>query len=166
MTTPTTKEALLARIASERRQLERYLFYFARNAQGMFVPSERLKFSDEELTRPGVVGDWSIKDVLAHITDNERRLVKWLRLNSRRTPFPDPASADLSASLRRRSPKSVLAGFRGSHIQLVEALQTTSAKDAQTHLDDIAASTYARYAWAKQAIRRWRNSRAGPRTIR
>jgi len=35
-------------------------------------------FSEEEMTRPGVVGEWSVKDLLVHITRWEAELVKLL----------------------------------------------------------------------------------------
>src|SRR5437870_13082999 len=36
--------------------------------------------SDPQLTEPGVTGDWSVKDILAHVTTWEREALKQLPL--------------------------------------------------------------------------------------
>src|SRR5436305_6373878 len=36
--------------------------------------------SDAQLTEPGVVGDWSVKDILAHVTTWEEEALKYLPL--------------------------------------------------------------------------------------
>jgi Protein of unknown function (DUF1706) len=37
-------------------------------------------FSDPQLIRPGVMGDWSVKDILAHVTTWEEETLKYLPL--------------------------------------------------------------------------------------
>ncbi|UCF20319.1 MAG: ClbS/DfsB family four-helix bundle protein [Gemmatimonadota bacterium] len=34
--------------------------------------------SDERLCQPGAIGEWSVKDIIAHLTAYENGLVKWL----------------------------------------------------------------------------------------
>ena len=58
-----TKTEILVLIRSERESLE--------------VMLEPL--SDEQMIQPGVENTWSIKDILAHITDWERRMVQWIK---------------------------------------------------------------------------------------
>src|SRR2546421_6794431 len=36
--------------------------------------------SDSRMTEPGVVGDWSVKDILAHVTTWEEEALKYLPL--------------------------------------------------------------------------------------
>jgi hypothetical protein len=72
------KETLLERIRTSRRQLERYLFYFEKDKEGGFVASKRPKFGEEEMAQPGVAGDWTVCDLLAHLIDREERLLPWL----------------------------------------------------------------------------------------
>lgn len=39
-------------------------------------------FTNEQMTQPGVEGDWSIKDIIAHVTWSERETVYMLREHS------------------------------------------------------------------------------------
>src|ERR1700682_1569184 len=57
---PKTKKVLLESIRSERARLMEAI-------EGL---------SDAALLEPGVVGDWSIKDILAHLSAWERRLAQ------------------------------------------------------------------------------------------
>jgi hypothetical protein len=58
---PTTKEQLLALIHAEHTKLDKKM-------DGL---------SAEEMVFPGAMGDWSVKDILAHLMDWEQRLVSW-----------------------------------------------------------------------------------------
>lgn len=58
------KGGLLQQINTDRRQLERYLFYFEKNDNGEFVPRKRIKFSHEEMLQPGGVAELSVKDIV------------------------------------------------------------------------------------------------------
>jgi len=44
-----------------------------------------------QMERPGVTGDWSVRDIIAHVTAYERGLVEWLAAASRgkSVEFPD-----------------------------------------------------------------------------
>jgi hypothetical protein len=57
-----TKNEILTRLAESR---ERFLGVIS-------------NLSEEEMTRPGVVGEWSVKDILVHLTRWEAELVKLL----------------------------------------------------------------------------------------
>ena len=61
MEQPTTKEQLLALIHAERTKLDKKM-------DGL---------SPEEMCFPGAMGDWSVKDILAHLVDWEQRLAGW-----------------------------------------------------------------------------------------
>jgi hypothetical protein len=61
------KEKLLKEIQIERQRLEKTL--------------ERI--SAQQMLTPGVVDDWTVKDLLAHITVWEQRMVHWLEQTSR-----------------------------------------------------------------------------------
>ena len=67
MDKPTSKAKILELIRSERDALEALL-------GGL---------NEEQLTRPGVESDWSVKDILAHITDWEQRMVRWIEESMR-----------------------------------------------------------------------------------
>ncbi len=46
---------------------------------------------EPRMERPGVAGDWSVRDIVAHVTAYERGLVEWLEAASRGEclSFPD-----------------------------------------------------------------------------
>ena len=67
MEKPTSKSALLDQIRTDRAALEALLGR---------VPANRLE-------EPGAMGDWTVKDVMAHVTAWERRLDQWLAANER-----------------------------------------------------------------------------------
>lgn len=54
------KDELIEKIHVNHRQLMRYLFYFEKNSDGVFVASDRPKFGAEEMLIPGVFEDWSL----------------------------------------------------------------------------------------------------------
>lgn len=63
MPRPTSKTDLLAAIKKERGALE--------------IELESL--TAEQMTAPGTVGEWSVKDVLAHLIEWEQMVLRWYR---------------------------------------------------------------------------------------
>ncbi|HEX6036375.1 MAG TPA: ClbS/DfsB family four-helix bundle protein [Anaerolineales bacterium] len=61
MPRPTNKNALLEAIEIERNALEGLL----------------AGLSPEQMTEPGIVGEWSVKDVLAHLLEWEQMVLRW-----------------------------------------------------------------------------------------
>ena len=37
------------------------------------------ELDEEQMTQPGVIGKWSVKDTLAHIVIHEQRMIRWTR---------------------------------------------------------------------------------------
>ncbi len=62
MTQPRSKAAITARLERERERLEETVASLRR----------------EEMAESGVVGEWSVKDVLAHLADWEAHMLLWL----------------------------------------------------------------------------------------
>ena len=89
MPRPTTKAQLLSEMAKEHEALERF---FETLGPG-------------EVVRPGAVGQWSAKDVLAHLTAWEQLVLGWyqagLRGETPRTPAEDLTWAQLPALNQR-----------------------------------------------------------------
>jgi hypothetical protein len=174
VTGPSARAELLERIERERRQLDRYIFYFARDAGGTFVP-DTLKLSREEMTRPGVVGEWSVKQLLAHLISWEQTVLAWytaglpgpllLAISPRVVSDEDETSLSISGAYRRRSLDRILAEWPASHRRFVEAVGGMAPKDLFTvgrfgwtgkwSLADWFAAVGARYRWAKEHIRGW-----------
>jgi hypothetical protein len=61
MPRPTTKTALLKAIEEERNALEQLL----------------AELSPEQMVQPGIVGEWSVKDVLAHLLEWQQMVLRW-----------------------------------------------------------------------------------------
>jgi len=75
MTDHMTKESFLEMRRSERAHWESLLS----------------KFDEEQMVEPGVTGEWSPLDIVAHITAYERWLVYWLKAAAQgKLPEPSP----------------------------------------------------------------------------
>ncbi len=110
-----SKAAILERLAAERRTLEQLL--------GTIPPAEMLE--------RGVVGEWSAKDVLAHLADWEAHMLVWLAAARRgeavRGPEPGLGWRQLKEFNRRvyeahrdEPLDAVLATFRETHLRFME----------------------------------------------
>jgi hypothetical protein len=88
---------------------------------------------EEHMTQPGVAGEWSIKDVVAHLTGWRRRTVGRFQAALRREPSPPPPwppqlqtddeiNAWIYAANRDRPVSDVLLDSRMVFQQLVETL--------------------------------------------
>ena len=56
-----SKALALEKLQTERRRLEQNL----------------AQLSENDMLQPGVVGEWSVKDIVAHLTDWEQRFLDW-----------------------------------------------------------------------------------------
>ena len=93
--------------------------------------------SDVELVRPGAFGEWSVKDMLAHITFWEQRLIAYL--NGARESLIQPGedeqvaidriNADVLAANRERPLAEVRAAFDASYQEALELAESLSAED-------------------------------------
>lgn len=175
-----TKNDLLERIKVERRQLERYLFYFEKDELGEFSPSQRLKFNASEAERRIVYRDWSTKDILAHLSFWEVYFIEWYQHHRNGVPFtefpPGLKWADKEAinqfiltHNKDHSLAEILDKFRATHqriIHLIGALSEEQLLDenyfpwtGESPLADYVNSvTWEHYRWAKKYIRRWSRS--------
>ncbi len=106
---------------------------------------------DDRMTIVGVVGDWSIKDIVAHITAWEQRPVEWLaaaRRGDKPTPAPwsphltedDEVNAWIFDANRKRPLADVLTESRHVHEKLMQGLESIS----EDELNDTA-----RFSWLK-----------------
>ncbi len=121
METQIDKATLLDRVRSERSRLDALL----------------AGFTDEQLTQPGADGDWSLKDVMAHITWHEREMVNMLRERS----IEEGVSSDLWGlplqerntaiyeGNQHRSLEDVLAEYRQVYAELDQLLDGLSEED-------------------------------------
>lgn len=165
MPRPTSKTDLLAAIEKERSALETYL--------------ETL--TPEQMTDPGIVGEWSVKDVLAHLIEWEQMVLSWhaagLRGETPELPAPGfkwnqtPAlNQQIFEKHRERPLDDVLGQFQVSHQEILGVIQGLSNEDlfsagrfAWTKKNTLGtyfvSATSSHYLWARKEIRKGMRNR-------
>jgi hypothetical protein len=128
--------------------------------------------SRSQMTEPGVAGDWSVKDVLAHVTTWEAEALKYvpLLLAGGRPPRYvtfgglDAFNAKRSAEKRRLSLTAVLRQLDDTHHRLralIERLPEAQFARETRVRRRVRLETFGHYPEHAAAIRRWRKRRAG-----
>ena len=132
MDRPVTKAELLRGIREERQRLE--------NALKGVTGADMAK-----TTKPG---EWSVKDILAHVSAWEDTFIKWYHvgLGGGKVDKPNFHKAGVLAEMNRqfyeanrhRSLKDVLAGFEDSYQHILSVVESIPEKDMFTR---------GKYAW-------------------
>jgi hypothetical protein len=160
-----SKAELLKDIQVERRQLEKTLAVL----------------SKEDLIQPGMIGEWSVKDVLSHLAAWEQLFLIWYESGLQgRIPDPNPVGMSTKAidalnrqifnQYRQHSLEDVLAKFQSSYEQIYGAILLIPEEEMftvegyawtgkLTLADYIAGNTCNHYHWAKTKIRTWLKTR-------
>lgn len=135
MPRPTTKAGILSESSKEHDALEQLL----------------ATLTPEQMVHPGIVGEWSVKDVLAHLTEWQQMVLGWYHAGQAgETPaLPAPGfkwselpalnQAIYEKHLDRPLP-AVLEEFRTAYRQVTAWVESLSEEDLFTP---------GRYAWAK-----------------
>ncbi|MDY7079609.1 MAG: ClbS/DfsB family four-helix bundle protein [Chloroflexota bacterium] len=160
MPRPASKLDLLAAIEKERGALEMLL--------------ETL--TPEQMTEPGIVGEWSVKDVLAHLIEWEQMCLGWhaagLRGETPELPAPGfkwnqtpQLNQHIYEKHRERPLDEVLEQFQASHREILEVIQGlsneklfTTGHFAWTKKNTLGtymvSATSSHYLWARKEIRK------------
>jgi len=121
-----------------------------------------------QLTQPGVMGDWSVRDILAHVSWWEDEALKYLPLilQGKRPPRYkdlyggiDAFNARMTELKKGLSLDEVLIQLYEIHRQLVEYIHTVSEDEftRETRFRRrLRLDTYSHYPLHAQAIREWR----------
>lgn len=177
MKRPQTKAQLLETITTNRRQLERYLFYFARQADGEFAADPtQPKISQTDMTRPGVIDDWAVQDFLLDIARGETGLRDWLRGEAAelqyqpRSEVPThthllPSAEDTLPTFIRSYEETVAAVTAMPEEKLFSLAEVSWGAPGATIAEIIVSYTALQYAWAKDQIRQWQKEQK-PKTNR
>jgi hypothetical protein len=125
--------------------------------------------SDRRLTEPGVTGDWSVKDILAHVTTWEGEALKYLPLIIAGGRPPryvrygglDAFNARMTEEKRGLSLSDVLTQLDDTHGRLLAFIEGTP--DAHFTGDArfrrrLRLDTYRHYPEHAEAIRDWRTT--------
>ena len=129
--------------------------------------------SESQLTKPGVTGDWSVKDILAHVTTWEAEALKYLPdiLAGKKPPRYsvlyggiDAFNARMAEEKRGLSLSEVLAQLEATHRELLD--QVHSAPEGQFARETrwrrrLRLDTYSHYPEHTRAIRAWRERLTG-----
>jgi hypothetical protein len=178
-----TKEELLQQIQTDRRQLERYLFYFEKDDLGDFVPSKRLKLSAKKMLQPGAANKLSVKGILTLISGWEGYFIEWYNhhmYGNELTKFPPELSWEdknqideiILANNKDQTLEDTLQEFRSSYQQILKTIEKIPEDDllsasrfawtgSQSLVEYVGRVTWEQYRWAKVHIRKW--SRTGGR---
>lgn len=157
------KDKLLDLIHTERRRLEK-------NIESL---------TNEQKTKPGVVDNWSVKDLMAHLTVWEQRMLSWWKAQSTGKGDPETAAdLDLHAynervyELNRNRPlDEITEEFESSYQEILNTLEHVSEIQLNTPVEYewangvswwelVAFNTYRHYRWAKDKIREWMKNHA------
>ncbi len=123
-------------------------------------------FSDVELVRPGAFGEWSAKDMLAHITFWEQRLIAYL--NGARESLIQPGedeqvaidriNAGVLAANRDRPLAEVRAAFDDSYQQTLRLVESLSGEDLadEEFFGLVAGDTFGHYREHIAMLEDWR----------
>jgi len=165
MPEPTTKDALIAEIRTERTALEEFL----------------MALTPQQMIQPGAIAEWSVKDVLAHLAEWEQLLLVWYQAGLRGEVLPLPApgynwgkmdelNQKIYEKYRDASLEVVLDYFHKSYLQVLEAVQAmaedelfTPGRYIWTKKNALAAyvipCTSEHYDWARQEMRKGLNQK-------
>ena len=160
MPRPTSKTDLLTAIEKEHTALEAYLD----------------TLNPVQLTSPGIVGEWSVKDVLAHLIEWQQMVLSWHRAGLRgeipEIPAPGfkwnqtPAlNQHIYEKHRDRSLEDIQAQFQISHQEIVGVIEGLSNEElftagqfAWTKKNTLGtyfvSATSSHYLWARKEIRK------------
>ncbi|MGH2614839.1 MAG: DinB family protein [Thermomicrobiales bacterium] len=127
--------------------------------------------SDEQLREPGVAGDWSVKDLIAHVTWWEEEALNHLPLILKGSRPPrysvayggiDAFNALMAEQKRDLSLANVRDEFEETHRRLVAYIQTVPEDQftRETRFRRrLRLDTYSHYPIHTKAIREWREQR-------
>ena len=125
---------------------------------------------DSQMTEPGVVGDWSVKDILAHVTTWDEEALKYLPLISEGGKPPryslmyggiDAFNAQTSERKRGLALSDVLRQLDEVHGRLTDYLQSVPEEQFTRETPfrhRLRLDTYSHYPLHAKMIREWRES--------
>jgi hypothetical protein len=127
--------------------------------------------TDLELSEPGVAGDWSVKDILAHVTTWEQEALKYLPVILRGDRPPrysvmyggiDAFNARMAEEKRGLSLAEVQKQMEDTHRKLIEVVHEAPEEEIRRETAfrrRIRLDTYSHYPHHTRAIREWREGK-------
>src|SRR5256884_8557795 len=123
--------------------------------------------SDAQMTEPGVMGNWSVKDILAHVTTWEEEALKYLPLISTGGRPPrysqsggiDAFNEQMTEKKRGLALSDVLRQLDDTHRRLIDYIQSVPEEQftRETRFRHrLRLDTYSHYPKHSKVIREWR----------
>ena len=123
--------------------------------------------SDAQLLEPGVMGDWSVKEILAHVTTWEEEALRYLPLITLGDKPPryvqygglDAFNAQMAEQKRSLALAEVLSQLDKTHRRLISYLQSVPEEQfrGETRFRHrLRLDTYSHYPLHARAIQQWR----------
>jgi hypothetical protein len=127
--------------------------------------------SDSQMTEPGVIGIWSVKDILAHVTTWEEEALKYLPLiitggrPPRYTQYGgiDAFNAQITEQKRGFTLSDILKQLDETHRRLIDYIQSVPEEHFTRETPfrhRLRLDTYSHYPQHAKAIREWRKRSA------
>ena len=136
------------------------------------------ELDEEQMTQPGAIGTWSVKDTVAHIVIHEQRMIHWMTEKLRREhpilpqPYamPDDELDKLNEQIyqenRNRSLDDIMRDLDKTHVDVLTLVETAAEEDildsrrfqlqgGEQLWEAIAANTFWHYEEHGQDIRNW-----------
>jgi len=129
--------------------------------------------SDDQLTQPGVTGEWSVRDIIAHLTTWDEEALEHLPFILKAGTPPrysvqyggiDAFNALMTERKRGLTLAEVRAQAAATHARLVELVERTPEQQlgSETRFRHrLRLDTYGHYPLHAEAIRQWRQRRLG-----
>ena len=123
--------------------------------------------SDSQMTEPGVMGNWSVKDILAHVTTWEEEALKYLPLiitGGRPPRYSQPGGIDafnaqMTEQKRGLALSDVLRQLDETHRRLIDYIQSVPEEHFRGETPfrhHLRLDTYGHYPLHARAIQQWR----------
>jgi hypothetical protein len=133
----------------------------------MALKASYIGLSDAQLLEPGVMGDWSVKEILAHVTTWEEEALKCLPLivNGEKPPRYvkyggiDAFNAQMAEQKRSLALAEVLSQLDETHRRLISYIQNLPEEQfrGETRFRHrLRLDTYSHYPLHARAIQQWR----------
>lgn len=118
--------------------------------------------SPAQLIQPGAIGEWSVKDTLAHLAAWEARLVQ--RVTGKDEDGAGMGTPQYNALVHAANKDKALAAVRAKFTRTHRAVLALAAELSPAERERWAAAfrlnTYNHYKWAAALLRRWLKERA------
>jgi uncharacterized damage-inducible protein DinB len=149
MSTPSRKAQMIEQVRAAHEPLEAQL----------------AALGESQMMQPGVNGEWSVKDLLAHITWWEEHLLRRLRTGRDDLFFEgvnpraatDRANAEVFAANQSRLLADVQAEFHASYQEVLSALESIPEGElaSEEMYQVVGSDTFQHYPEHSEAIRAW-----------